>query len=158
MELLRLVGISIGGRFGQSLIDVVGDTKNWSTSKERSGEGWEPLFLLVLWLRYAAFGGSDDFSFAPSTQLGVHDGSITTRLFYNYPVIPDPLSISTIKNHEELQRALNEISQTNEWTEGPKFLFTTQSLLPFRSTIYLFVCGERVRRPSLSRMISMDTN
>ena len=31
MELLRLVGISIGGRFGQSLIDVVGDTKNWSS-------------------------------------------------------------------------------------------------------------------------------
>ena len=64
MKLLTRLALAIpgvtAGSFGRSQFQVVQDAKSWITSKEESGDGWESLFLLVLWLRYASGIFQDD--------------------------------------------------------------------------------------------------
>lgn len=112
MELLGNLAGAIQGYFGLSQRQVVEDAKSWSTSKEESGDGWEPLFLLVLWLRYAS-GNFRDVSCIPAAPR-FEIKTISTSLFYNYP-FPATRSILTVKNLQELQMALGEISSEHHW-------------------------------------------
>ena len=111
MELLGNLADSIQGRFGLSQSQVVQDAKSWSTSKEESGDGWESLFLLVLWLRYVS-GNFGDVSCIPTVSFEMK--TISTSLFYNYP-LPATRTISMVKNLEELQKALGEICSNHHW-------------------------------------------
>jgi hypothetical protein len=68
MTVLKELGAVVGGRFGLGLRDVASDTECWSTRKEGNGDGWESLFLLVLWLRFAA-GKTDGVDCIPSVVI-----------------------------------------------------------------------------------------
>jgi hypothetical protein len=136
MDLLNKLGIGVGGRFGLGLRDVASDTEGWSTCKEGSGDGWESLFLLVLWLRLAE-GRTGDVECIPSIVIPTE--AISTTLFYNYP-FPMMCNIAKIKNVQELETALDEILDSHEWVGGfPKVSVYYPKLANF-AEYDVFVC------------------
>lgn len=136
MRLLKRLGVGIGGRFGLGLRDIAADTEGWSTCKEGSGDGWESLFLLVLWLRFAS-GRTDDVECIPSIMISAEE--VSTRLFYNYP-FPSEFSIAKAENIQQLQYALDRIRVRHQWVGGfPKVSIYYPKLSNF-AEYDVFVC------------------
>ena len=101
MELLAKLGSSMGYRFGLALREIAFDTKDWSTCKEESGDGWESLFLLVLFLRFASRRAAD-VDCLPDISFNVTDVStLSALLFYNYP-FPSDINIAKIQKRREI--------------------------------------------------------
>eukprot|EP00751_Fragilariopsis_kerguelensis_P029385 CAMPEP_0170916974 /NCGR_PEP_ID=MMETSP0735-20130129/7109_1 /TAXON_ID=186038 /ORGANISM="Fragilariopsis kerguelensis, Strain L26-C5" /LENGTH=615 /DNA_ID=CAMNT_0011315169 /DNA_START=86 /DNA_END=1929 /DNA_ORIENTATION=- len=136
MELLKKLGARIRGRFGQELRDVASDSEGWSTCKEGSGDGWESLFLLVLWLRFANVR-TVDARCIPNVAIPVEE--ISTSLLYNCP-FPWTKSIYDVKDVEEFQAALDEIQNLHPWIGNfPKVSIYYPKLANF-AEYDVFVC------------------
>lgn len=94
--------------------DVAIDTENWATSKEGSGDGWEPLFLLVLWLRFAGRKVSD-VECIPTIEIPFHD--LPEKLFYNYP-FADEKSLALVRDVNEFREGLDDIPNDHPLWNG----------------------------------------
>eukprot|EP00978_Attheya_sp_CCMP212_P004036 scaffold8672_cov50-Attheya_sp.AAC.2 len=136
MTVLKKLGTAMQDRFGLGLRNVASDTECWSTCKEGSGDGWESLFVLVLWLRFAA-GKTDDVDCIPSVV--TQPEHVSRTLLYNYP-FPMMSSIAKVKNVNELDAALDEILNGYEWDGGfPKVSIYYPKLANF-AEYDVFVC------------------